>query len=496
VGDTRPPTRADALVIGSGAGGAPVAAVLAEAGLEVLVLEAGPRLGAADFSADEAEMTFRLGRAALTRDGAQQLYAGACVGGSTVVNDALCWRTPPEVLERWRREHGLTPLSDAAFAPFVERAWRDLGAAPGAQNRNARALELGARRLGLAGGAVARGVRGCAGLGRCNMGCPIEAKQSMPVTYLPRAERAGARVAANLRAERVLVEAGAARGVVATRLDPETRRPQGELAIRAPRVCVAAGVLGSAALLARSGLAPERTGAGLQLHSSHHVTARFAEPIHAYYGPTMAYAISEWSDVDGRGGPGFMLENVPAQPLVTASSLPGFGDAHARVMEALPHLARCVVLLRDRARGRVRLDEDGEARFDYALAGEDLERLRAGLAAAARVYLAAGAEEVHLPVEGLAPVRREADLAALDAAPLDPSRLAFLYAVHLFGGAVMGGDRASSTCDPEGRSWDARGLWVSDASALPTNTGVNPQVTIVANALRVAEGIAAEGTPA
>jgi hypothetical protein len=188
-----------------------------------------------------------------------------------------------------------------------------------------------------------------------------------------------------------------------------------------------------------------------------------------------------------------MLENTSVLPLVTASALPDFGEPHARAMQALPFLARAVVVLRDRARGRACARGEGTARIDYRLADGDLARLRDGVLSLARLYLAAGALEVFAPVHGLGPLRREADLARLSDLAPDPTRLAFLYAVHLFGGAAMGGRRAASVCDPQGRSWELRGLHVADASALPGNTGVNPQITIMANALRVAEGIAAGG---
>lgn len=492
--------RADAVVVGSGAGGAPVAARLAESGFDVLVLEAGSRFSRADFLPDEARMTARLGRTRATASGAQSLYAGACVGGSTVVNDALCWRTPPEVLERWRRESALPELGDAAFAEYVDAAWADIHAEPTRRshmNRNAQRLELGARRLGWAGEAMPRNVRGCARLGRCNLGCPIDAKQSMLVSYLPRAERAGARVLADTRATRVRVEAGAVAGVEAERLDPATGQPLAAVTIDAPLVVLAAGVLETPALLLRSGIdGGGAVGAGLQLHSSVAVTARFDEPVHGYFGPTMAYAVTQFSDVHGHTGPGFMLENTAVHPLVTATALPGFGVEHERAMAALPWLARAVVVLRDDARGRLELDREGHARYAYELAPADVERLRLALRELARAYLAADAREVWLPVNGLAPVHDEAGLAALDSAPLDATRFTFLYAVHLFGGAALGGTRAGSVCRPDGELWDVRGLFVSDASTLPGNTGVNPQVTILANALRIAAGISARGAAA
>ena len=463
-----------------------MAAVLAEAGLDVVVLEAGPRVETSEFNGDEAEMTAKLWKLGLAVDSGLSLYAGACVGGSTVINDALCFRTPPEVLARWRSEHGLAGFSDAAFAPYVEQAWQDLHAedtGPEHMSRNARALERGAKRLGWQASATPRSVRGCVNFGLCNFGCPSGAKQSTLVSYIPRAERAGARVLAGLRVERVVVASGRARGVEATRID-SARRVTGTVRVDAPIVCVAAGVLSTPAILQQSGL---RAGDGLQCHGSVHVSAKFAEPIYPYYGPTMAYAVRELADVAGGRGPGVMIESVAGHPVATASSLAGFGAEHAARMAELSNLARALVVMRDRTRGRI--DADGTVR--YAPTVEDLTVLRTGMLAAARCYLAAGAEEVWLPVHGAPAIRSEDDLAALSDLRFTSRKLAHHYAVHLFGGASMAASAEHGVCDENGACFEAEGLYVTDASSLPSNTGINPQITIVANALRIAAGIAA-----
>ncbi len=490
------PPRVDAIVVGSGAGGAPVAARLAEAGLEVLLLEAGPRLSSSDFTGDEGAMTAQLYTLRLAGGSGLNLYAGTCVGGSTVINDALCFRTPPEILDAWRREGGLEPFREDAFGPFLDRAWADLGAAPtdrGHLNRNAHVLESGAARLGWKAHAMARNVRGCTNLGLCNFGCPTGAKQSTLVTYVPRAERAGARVVPDTRVHHVWLEAGRVRGVQAHRLDPVTRAPLETLRVEAPRVVLAAGVLETPAILLRSGITGDGVvGKDLQFHTSLHVTGRFAEPIHGYYGPTMAYAVTQFSDVNGNGGPGFMLENVAVHPIATASALPGFGEAHGRAMAELPHLARALVVLRDRSRGILGVDDQGRPGVRYLLDAYDRRRLRDGILAIARAFLAAGALEVWLPLNGVLPIRSERELEGLAQLLFEPSAASLLYAVHLFGGASMASSSLRGSCDETGQVFDVQGLFVSDASSLPSNTGVNPQITIVANALRVAEGILAQ----
>jgi choline dehydrogenase-like flavoprotein len=346
----------------------------------------------------------------------------------------------------------------------VKRVWREVNATPTDRahtSRNARHLAVGAARLDWKAESIPRNVRGCANLGLCNFGCPSGAKQSTLLTYLPRAERSGAKVLAETRVERVVLEAGAVRAVEADGLRVET-----------PLAVLAAGVLATPRILLSSGVA---AGAGLQAHSSLYVTARFPEPVHGYYGPTMSFGVSQFA-------PEFMLENVTVHPLVTATALPSFGAEHERIMRRLPYLARCVVLRRDAALGSI----DAEGTIDYPLLAADWDALRRGLLAATELYLAAGAVEVWLPLQRPHSIRDLADAEALLPRALDPSRLASLYAVHLFGGARMG-----DVCDEDGAVRGVKGLYVADASSLPGNTGVNPQITVLANAQRIAEGIAA-----
>src|SRR5262249_28312201 len=293
-------------------------------------------------------------------------------------------------------------------------------------------LALGAQRLGWTASATPRSVRHCVNLGLCNFGCPSGAKQSTLVTYVPRAERAGAGVPARPPAGRGPVGARALTGVAAVQLDPTTGEPGEQVTIDAPLVCMAAGVMATPALLLRSGV-PGVTGNGVAVHTSTHVVARFAEPVNGYYGPTMGFAVTEFATLLGPTGPGIMIENTATHPLATAAVIPGIGAEHAARMAQLPYLAKAVVLERDTSRGRA--TADGTISFVHG--ADDIARLRLGRGGAAGPSRAAGGGGVWPPLPRFPPVQRPQDLVALERLPLDASSFTVLYAVHLFGGATM-----------------------------------------------------------
>jgi choline dehydrogenase-like flavoprotein len=189
--------RAGACVIGSGAGGAVVAAELALAGVDVVVLEEGEHPTIGDATARPRDMVPRL-----YRDGGQvitlgrpplMLPLGRGTGGTTFVNSGTCFRTPAPVMGRWEREHGIEPLRQAVF-DRVESALGVAEVSPALAGRNAAVIRRGARRLGWSGGYLRRNARGCQGSGVCAFGCPTGAKQHVGEVYLPLAPDAGATI--------------------------------------------------------------------------------------------------------------------------------------------------------------------------------------------------------------------------------------------------------------------------------------------------------------
>ncbi len=207
VGERR--VRADVCVIGSGAGGAPVAKELAEGGMRVAILEDGERFTTDDFTARPRDMSARLyrdaGQTATLGNVPVILPLGRGVGGTTMVNSGTCFRTPPPVLEMWDERFGLGELSEDTLDPYFRRVEREINVAqvpPELAGRNAAVVKRGADALGWHGDYIFRNVRGCVGSGVCTFGCPTSAKQHTGLTYVPRAWDAGATTYTGTRAGR------------------------------------------------------------------------------------------------------------------------------------------------------------------------------------------------------------------------------------------------------------------------------------------------------
>jgi len=473
----------DVVVIGSGAGGGVVAAELAEAGLDVLVLEEGGHHTTDEFTADSTAMVrmlYRDGGLEFARGRPPVQFAeGRCVGGSTVVNGGMSWRTPERVLDRWARDEGVERIRPGDMERHFERVERRISVAPqdpGSIGRDNELLREGAERLGWR---VVRDLRAqvhCGGCNTCTYGCPTGAKQSVLVSYLPRAVRFGARVQADCRVDRVVFEGCRAVGVEAYLTD--ARRP---VRVRAENTFVCGGAIQTPALLFRSGFrSPSgRVGRNLSLHPNAFVTAIFDEDVHGFHGAHQGYQVREFEDE------GIIMAAVNLPPGVLASSVPRFGAGLAEVMRDYHRIVTAGVLVEDTSVGRVRVRR-GRPVTTYPLNDRDAATIVRGLGQLAELLFAAGARRMLLPFEGVpAPLGPDEVSAAL-ARPV-PKASMQLFTVHVMGTAAMGGDVARHVCDSYGRVHGAEALYVADASLFPTPVGVNPMETIMALATRNAE---------
>jgi len=472
---------ADACVIGSGAGGAAVAAALAEAHKTVVVLERAPLRTERTFDGRElngfASLFLDRGIAS-TEDKAIAILAGNAVGGGTVVNWSTSLRLPAGVRAEWAAA-GIDDDLDPEYAAVESRL--DIDTGESSRNGPNAALERGLRALNLEFRTIPRNVRGCGDCGHCGFGCRRGAKQSTLRTYLVDACHSGAQVVEGCEARRVELRDGRVDAVIA-------RTEGGEFTVRARLVALAAGAIGSPAILLRSGIAAEQAGHNLFLHPTTAVSGLYDDPTPPWEGVPQSVVCEAFADLVP--GYGFRLECPPALPGLLAASLPWWSSEQHREQAArAAHTAPFIVLVRDRNAGLVTIDRDGRPLVTYRMGEEEQRHLVVGMVAAARVHLAAGATRVaslHTPPVELTADGDRADFEdELERRGVVPNRLG-LFSAHQMSTCRIGRDRLASVANPDGQVWDAKGLYVTDGSAFPTSSGVNPMLTIMALARRTA----------
>jgi choline dehydrogenase-like flavoprotein len=474
----------DAVVVGSGAGGAFAARTLARAGLDVIVVEEGERWGVKRLRSAtplerfgslyrDAAATFTVGSPSIA------LPIGRAVGGTTVVNSGTCFRPPPRVATAWHTDHGLELAAPDRLESRLDDVERTLAVAPAPAEvlgRNGELALAGAAALGWGAAPLRRNAPGCRGSCQCSIGCPNNAKFGVHLNALPQACEAGARIVSGLRVESVITAAaGEAAGVRARRSDGTAVR------ISAPRVIVAAGTTETPPLLRRSDLARHRRiGRGLSIHPALSVAGAFAEPVYAWRGVLQSAGVEELHERHG-----ILLEATSTPAGMGSMLVPGYGPELLDRLASFPHAASIGAMLADPPSGAVR----GSRRpvITYRLGPRSRERLRTAAGAIGRVLLAAGAERVELGA-GTAPVRHEAELQAR-LAELDVRRL-HLAAFHPTGTVAAGADPARHPTGPDGALRGTRNVWIADGSILPSCPTVNPQISIMALARGVGEAAA------
>jgi len=489
--------KADAVVVGTGAGGSIALRELARAGVTVVGLEEGGAHTYADFNQREDEMLpllFQDMGGRTTSDLSIRVLQGRGIGGSTVHNTNLCKRTPDAILELWAKEHHVTGSLPADLRAAFEQIEADLSVSPipaDSLNGNNAVLRDGVKALGWQGGMLHHNRVGCQKSGFCELGCAYDAKQNAAKIVVPQAILAGAEVYADVHVEQIVVRAGEVAGVRGALLGPNGER-RGEVVVYARVVVLAGSAVGSATLALASGLPdPHRQlGRNLHLHPGGVVAGRFDKKIDAVNGIPQSYECTELLSFEPGTNKRVWIVPAFAHPIGTASSLPGFGASHMRAMRDYDRLAVLTAMVHDETSGRVTLDRDGRPSLEYDMSLDDKDQLGQGLAACARLLFAAGAKEVTIPAVIPKRLTRPSDLDAIDLRHAD-SRDFPLTAVHPMGTMRMGGNPETSVVNPIGEHHQVRGLFVADGSLFPTSIGVPPQISIYAFAQHLSPYIVA-----
>jgi choline dehydrogenase-like flavoprotein len=474
--------RTEILVIGSGAGGATTAAVLAEAGRHVTIVEEGPWVDPDDptiepFSIEEMTTKYRhLGSSAALGTPPIAYAEGRCVGGSTEVNSGLWHRLPENLAEEWATTYAIDGFEPQALATYAERieGWQSVSKVPAAPPLSSALLERGATKLGWRSTEFPRVFRYDAGHQR-------GVKQTMARTLIPRALAAGAQLVPDCRVTKLTTNDDRTR---ITGARTQRSRPDGtteDLTIEADHVFVCGGAIQTPALLQRSRIRGRgQVGKGLKLHPTIKIAARFPHPID--HGDVPMHRITEFAPNLTIGGSASRKGHVA---LALADAAPPATDFD-RALADWENVAVYYAAIRSEAAGRVQAIPGLKAPLvTYRLTDGDMSRLARGLVHLGELLLAAGATELFPSVEGGTVVRRHDELTQWWDA-VDRTRTN-LMTVHLTSSVRMGEDTRRSGADSFGRIRDFDNLYVNDASLLPDAPGVNPQAAIMTIALRNAE---------
>jgi choline dehydrogenase-like flavoprotein len=512
----------DVLVIGSGAGGATLAATIAEmSNLSVILVEKGAYYGAESFNQRELDMMKLLAAngARSTTDGAIPVAGGECVGGGTTVNYALSFDPIPAVWQSWRQRFGLRGFSfDAAADDYgieglnLHTALRDVRMrcnvhepADDRVNDNNRLFLEGCRQRGITTRKFQLNMKGCIGCGFCGQGCAYDAKQGTLVTYVPDALRRGVRLIHHCAIEEIAFEqeAGALRavGVTGTVLPirqgsrPNSVAP-GPIDISAKLIVLSAGAIETPSLLLRSN-APDpahRLGRGLVLHPSLPIAGVFKRKLSNYRGITGAYYSDHFY-----AGHGFMFECLFDQPIDAAFALPGFGRDHFDLMSNYDRLAGFGAMLVDVSSldNRVSWSPDRGVEITYRPTDSDKARLRFAAARMVEVMLAAGAQRAILTSHEPITPRGDAVFVKPDEARYCENltfapNATLLSSAHAQASVKMSEDARLGSVNSRGELHGARNLLVCDSSAFPTSCGANPMIAIMAMARYQGRRIAGE----
>ncbi|MDH4198883.1 MAG: GMC family oxidoreductase N-terminal domain-containing protein [Spirochaetia bacterium] len=497
---------ADAIVIGSGAGGAVAAAELSKNGYRIILIEEGPFAEADSFSPDEFQSLSRLyrdGAYISSEDFSIHILQGRCIGGSTTINWQTCIYPSRFTTDEWENQFGLKGYSREAMTPYIAEVEKRIGVQNIPENminRNNDLLRKGARKMGISNSMNQNNNAGeCIGLGRCGLGCPVNAKRSTLLTFIPDALKYGAKIFSCVRAEKIID--GSLKKVIA-RFSPDPGLTASDklpadviqhFEFTAKAVIVCAGAIETPSLLQRSELGNSMVGKRLKLHPVASLLSRFSKPVETFYGTPQTVVIDEYANFNQKGY-GFIFEAAPYRPTITSLLVPFYGKPAFDAMKNYRYLQAGLVIVRDGSGGNVdaSVEYSGSGRkVHFKLSKSDTSIMLNGIRNLALLMAAAGAKEIIFPF-----TRTSKPYAIKDGETFDwvlnekaDTGDILLGSAHPHGSVQASASPDDGALTPDFELYGHKNIFVMDGSWMPTAIGVNPQILIMSAAMKASRKV-------
>jgi len=481
----------DICVIGTGAGGAVVAKELAEKGYSVIVLEEG---GNNPAGSQESKPISSVSR--MWRDGAitgtvgnpfVSVTLGKGIGGTTAINSATCFRTPDKIMKSWEKDLGLKSINKETMEPYFTKVEKEINVSTlswDVLGNCAKIIKRGSDKLGLHCEPLKHNVINCKGHGVCQMGCPESAKQSTDVSYIPKAIKAGAKVFANCKAEKIIFDGKNTRGVRGHIVNPEKDDKKiFKVEILSKIVVVSCGSLITPQFLKKNKVKNREIGKHLQIHPAGRVTAIMDEEVNGWNGVSQGGYVSDYEDE------GIALEGIFVHPAMLLGAMPGVGFKHKELAVQASKIAAFGTMIHDSTEGRVYPWRPfGLIIAKYMMKKIDMEKFKKAIVYTAKIFFAAGAKKVFTGIAKMPELNSLEDCDKLMKAKIKPNSMEIL-AFHPLGTCRMAIDKSNGVVDESGEVFGYKNLYVADGSIVPTSLGVNPQVTIMSLSTMISEKI-------